>query len=164
MYKLRILCLIPAILLYGCSTLKSVVPKKAMPEKPTVYMEVSSIPELKTEDIQIQPQQVYPEAKVCSDGGSQYACFDRPGFFVLLTNKDVCKGYESELKSVKVMYASTVDERNNILQLAKAEEKKANYLSQLVAQKDAELKNTKREYFIKTWVERVVFAIIVYLR
>ncbi len=150
-------------LLAGCTSLH-IIPKKAQPAETVEYTAASELPIESAPPWKILQLPEYPTVSNCTYNSVQYACFDRASFFTLLELKDMSKGNQAMLVKIDALYRSNIQERNNVVGIAQDYETKVNLLQKEVANKDAEIANNKREYFIRTWLERAAFVVLLYLK
>lgn len=150
--------------LTGCTTIQTLLPKKVTPAATTDYTSASNLPLEVYPTWQILDLPEYPTAQVCVDNNIQYACFTKQNFFTLIQLKDMSKGNQKMLKQIDALYRANIEERNNILKITQDYEGKVNLLQKDIANKDAEIKNNKRDYFVKTWTERIIFVILLYFK
>jgi hypothetical protein len=94
-------------------------------------------------DIQVKELPKLPTAKHLLQDGEEYAAFDLQGMNDLLQFRTYAKTNTEVLKEVLLAYKASVDERNAMVDAAKAAEDRSNLIAEKWAETEGELQKKK---------------------
>lgn len=149
--------------LSGCSTLAKLMPDK-YDGKAERYETLADVGVAEYIPVPVYEMQEYPSAQVITNpkDGKDYAAFDKDGFYRLMELRAQHRHNTKQLKEANEVIQLQVRERNEIYEIGLNMQEQANLQAQKVELREKELSAERRKNFVQRWIERGVFAVLVY--
>lgn len=154
--------LLAMFMLSGCTPLKRLLPPQYDGKEATRYENLADVGESEYVPVPVYEMQDYPPAQIITKDGKDYAAFDKEGFVELMQLRTQHRHNTEQLKEANAVIELQVKERNEIYHVGLDLQDKANLQAEKVELREKELSAEKRKNFVQRWVERGIFAVLIY--